>query len=482
MPAQYNSPPSVPSTAGEQIRTDLYDRKALMEAAKEMYFGQMADTRSMPKHMGKEIKLYHILPVLDDLNVNDQGLDANGNATTLTKTITIQPPGINFNVYLDRYSITGEGATAGAATTAAQEAFNQYFNNVPDGAGGTLFDTDYPTTLAAVQALGYVVDESIAAVPNTGNLYGSSKDVGFITGKMPRLTENGGKVNRIGHSRITLKGTFEKFGFHDSYTKESLDFDSDAEREKHIRMENIKAANEIYEDALQIDLLNSAGIVRFGGIATATAEISGESGEVSTITYLDLQRTSIDLDDNRCPKHTTMVKGSRMIDTQTIDSARILYIGTELQTTVEKMQDSFGNPAFVSREKYGAATKILRGEIGSIYQFRIVVVPEMMHWAAAGKAVTTNTGYRSSLDAGGTERYDVFPMLVVGDSAFTTIGFQSGGKGNKFKIKHSPPESSESYSLEDPYGEKGFHSIKWYYGFLLLRSERIALLKCVAPW
>lgn len=472
MARTYNDPAGgSASDIGSQIRIDTYHKAALKEAAKEMYFGQLADVRSMPKHMGKEIKQFHYLPLLDDRNVNDQGLNAQGVATVLEKTIFIRRPGQGDNPYIDTNAV-GEGATEAAATAAAEAAAVDLFVNLQ------VFDTNYATTVAAVTGLAepWTVDATVAAVPESGNLYGSSKDIGTISGKMPTLTENGGRVNRVGHTRIEISGTFEKFGFFDEYTKESLDFDTDPELEMHIRSENIKGANEITEDALQIDLLNSPGLVRFGGSATSTAEISGEAGEVSLVTYLDLQRASIDLDDNRCPKKTTIIKGSRMIDTKTIDSARILYIGSELQTTVESIVDQFGDKAFVSREKYAAATTVLRGEIGTIYQFRVVVVPEMMHWAGAGKAVTTNTGYR---ETGGN--YDVFPMLVVGEGSFTTIGFQSGGKGNKFKIKHYKPESTESYA-RDPYGETGLHSIKWYYGFMLLRPERIALLKCVAPW
>jgi len=70
-------------------------------------------------------------------------------------------------------------------------------------------------------------------------------------------------------------------------------------------------------------------------------------------------------------------------------------------------------------------------------------------------------------------------MMVLGDSAFTTIGFQTDGKTTKFQIIHNPP-GKEAADKTDPYGETGFMSIKWYYGILLLRTERIALIKTVA--
>jgi len=69
---------------------------------------------------------------------------------------------------------------------------------------------------------------------------------------------------------------------------------------------------------------------------------------------------------------------------------------------------------------------------------------------------------------------------VVGDASFTTIGFQTDGKTVKFKIKNVKPESDISYSHDDPFGEKGFSSLKFYYGFMVLRPERIALCKSVA--
>lgn len=154
-----------------------------------------------------------------------------------------------------------------------------------------------------------------------------------------------------------------------------------------------------------------------------------------------------------------------------------MYIGTELVPMIKTMVDSFNQPAFTSVEKYAAGTTLAEGEIGSVEQFRIIVVPEMMHWEGAGAAVGTDGGYRNN----GT-KYNVYPMLVIGSGSFTTIGFQSDGKSHKFKIKHVKPGSDISYSKDDPYGEKGFMSIKWYYGSLVLRPERIALVKCVAEW
>lgn len=391
MPMIYNDPAGgSASSIGPQLNTSYYHKKALIEARKEQFFSQLADTTNMPKNMGKTIKLFHYLPLLDDANVNSQGLDASG------------------------------------------------------------------------------------AVIANGNLYGSSKDVGTITTKLPALSEAGGRVNRVGFTRVTLEGSIEKFGFFDEYTQESLDFDTDEELEMHVNREMVSGANEMTEDALQIDLLNAAGVIRYGGAATAANEITGEGATPSVVDYNDLMRLSIDLDNNRCPKHTKIITGTRIIDTKVLPAARVMYIGSELLPTVRKMKDPFNNQAFIPVQQYAAAGDTLLGEVGSIDQFRLVVVPEMMHWAGAGAAVTVNPGYRETND-----KYDVYPMLVVGSEAFTTIGFQTDGKSVKFKITHKKP-GPDSADRNDPYGETGFMSIKWYYGTLITRPERIALVKTVA--
>lgn len=368
----------------------FYQKKALIDAKKDMYFMPLADTISMPKHYGKTIKVYHYVPLLDDRNVNDQGIDATG-----------------------------------------------------------------------------------ATIAN-GNLYGSSKDVGTITSKLPALSETGGRVNRVGFTRILREGSITKLGFFTEYSQEALDFDSDAQLMMHMNRELVTGATQISEAALQLDLLEGAGTVYFAGDATSDATVSGESADPAVVSYSDLYKLSIALDENRTPKQTKIITGSRMIDTKTIRNGRVMYIGTELQETVENMQDNFGNKAFIPANQYAAAGTLLNGEIGSINHFRIVVVPEMQSWQGEGAAVSANPGYRES---GGN--YSVFPMLVVGDGSFTTIGFQTGGKGVKWKMIHKKP-GKDVADRTNPYGEIGFHSIKWWYGTLILRPERLAVLKTLA--
>ena len=404
----YNAPidgqkSSIDSASSDQMNTFFWLKKSLIESRKEQYFMPMSSTINMPKNFGKTIKVFEYVPLLDDRNINDQGIDANG-----------------------------------------------------------------------------------ATIAN-GNLYGSSKDIGTITSKLPTLTENGGRVNRVGFTRLTREGSIFKFGFFTEFTQESMDFDSDDMLKEHLSRELLTGAVQLTEAVLQRDLIAAAGTVLFSGAAMANAEITGEvvpaAGPVpeipaSIVTYENLMRLDVILNDNRTPKQTKVITGSRMIDTKTISSGRVMFIGSELVSTIRKMKDMFNNPAFVPIQQYGDAGTIMNGEIGSVDAFRIVVVPEMLHWAGAGAEVATNPGFRSTTVLG-DDRYDIYPMLVIGDDSFVTIGFQTDGKTVKFNVLTKMP-GRETADRNDPYGETGFSSLKWYYGILIKRPERIALVKTVA--
>lgn len=75
-PAHYGD--GTDSSAGEQFNTQHWIKKSLIELAPKMWFTQTASTIEAPKHMGKKLVRYLYIPLLDDRNDNDQGIDATG--------------------------------------------------------------------------------------------------------------------------------------------------------------------------------------------------------------------------------------------------------------------------------------------------------------------------------------------------------------------------------------------------------------------
>lgn len=479
----YNAPPGTPSNIGPQFNTYYWDRKSLIDAAWEMFFSPLADVRSMPANYGKELKVFYYIPLLDERNINDQGIDANGVAIDNAEFLVTLKRNYSFAVEADAIAFRAAvlAIQAGAASAVG-------------GSGPWTVTITDPSLVAGTAAEVEALATAVAGATNTtggplykveqrsGNLYGSSKDVGTITARMPELSETGGRVNRVGFTRIERSGTISEYGFFTEFSQDSMTFDTDSDLYGHMSREMLTGANQITEDLLQIDLLAAAGTILFGGTATSVATITGHGSDPSVLNYADLKKLSITLDDNRTPKNTKIIKGSTMVDTKTINAARIMYIGSELQTTFENMTQTIGSltvAAFTPVRQYADATTVMNGEIGSVGDFRIVVVPNMMHWAGAGaQATAANLGYKET--AG---NYDVFPALVVGSESFATVGLQSSGKAGgkqKFKIIVKKP-GEEMATVQDPYGKIGFSSISFWYGFISLRPERIALAYTVAP-
>lgn len=474
MAMQFNAPPTVQSTIGAtQFSPFFWHKKAIIDAKKDMYFTPLADVINMPKHFGKQIKVYQYIPLLDDRNINDQGINASG---------AVMSPS-EFRITFPRSVLKVANASAAATVTAINDNISGALVATAGAAdsGGTGFTN---ITLVGPLVARYLnagkrdavlsKDLGVSWSVASGNLYGSSKDVGTIVGRLPTLTETGGRVNRVGFTRIERSATLNKLGFFTEFTQESFDFDSDEELYGHMSRELVNGAVQLTEAVLQIDLLAGAGVTVYAGAAITDADVTGEGATVSVVDYDDFMRLATILNDNRTPKQTKVITGSRMVDTKTVNSGRMMFIGSELESTVKKMMDPFNNQAFIPVHQYADAGTIMNGEIGTIDQFRLIVVPEMLSYAGAGAKVGTNPGYRET-----DSHYDVFPMLVVGGESFTTIGFQTDGKSVKFKITTKMP-GDETADRNDPYGEMGFSSIKWYYSTMIMRPERLAVIKTVA--
>lgn len=452
-------------TYAPQLEEFYYDRKALIDQRHRMYFTPMADTRMMPAHYGKTIKWYHYIPMLDDRNVNDQGIDATGQSVANEVTITITDPSGG-----QRFAV-GDGTDAATALTAAQTSAEDMFKNIGISKGS------YAASKTALEAAGWTFEEG-EAVNGAGNLYGSSRDVGTIADKLPMLDEAGGRVNRVGWTRLTMEASIHQMGFFEEYTEDSIQFDTDAQLRQHISRECMRGANELYEAKLQMDLLNAANTVFYGGTATSMSELTGDTSATtkSTLDYNTLVHLDTLLNNLLCPKDTKMITGTNKEDTKTIANARYAFIGPELKVSLLKMKNYHNEPAFIPVQQYGAAATIANGEIGSIDHFRFIENPNMQFWKGAGAAVTDNAGFYES-----NGHYDVFPMLVIGSGSFSTIGFQTGrGGGAKWVIKSKKPGLETATAEHDPYGKTGFWSIAWWYGFMPLRPEWIACVKVVA--
>lgn len=400
-PAGYRTGTATPSTIGPQLVDFMFIKKALAEQAKEIVFSNMSSTIEIPKHTGTAIKRYVDVLMLDDKNINDQGIDAAGQTGQLSRN------------------------------------------------------------------------------PN-GNLYGSSRDIGVIADRLPALGEQGGRVNRVGFKRLTIQGTMQKYGFFYEFTQDALNFDTQADLLQNMSREAVRGATQLQEAMLQKDLLDNCGTVYVPGTGFAdwdtdtTTSLKASVDDTAIPTYKDFMKFKLMLDDLRVPGSTSMFTGTRYIDTKTIPSARFAFISNALLPMLEQVKDFNNQPAWVPVEQYAAGGYTHPKEVGKIGNFRFIVVPEALYWGGAGAAPAQNSIHRAT-----SNKLDVYPILVIGEDAFTTIGFQTNGRDGKIKVMTKMP-GLETASFDDPYGSRGFTSMQWWYGFLAQRPERLACMYTVA--
>jgi N4-gp56 family major capsid protein len=341
--------------------------------------------------------------------------------------------------------------------------------------------SDLNQNLQGIDASGAALTGAGGGNPGYGNLYGSSRDFGVITAKIPLVTEGADRVNRVGITRTSVSANLTRVGFFADWTDESTQFDSDMAMRTHFTDELVKGAEQLKEALLQLDLINGAGVVRYAGTATSLATVTAEGAGAAIIDYNDVIRLSIALDSNRAPKRFTILKGSTLTDTATVNGSRALFIPPELITTFMEMKNSNDTEMFVPVEKYASQTTVLEGEIGAVAGFRVIVHQEMIkHNGSAtgpiGASVTSNPGYYAT-----SSRYDVFNCLAVCAESFTSIGFQTNSpEAPKFNLVIKPP-GKDMVTLDNPYGNKGLASIQFYYGTLIERNDWIGLLRGVAP-
>ena len=417
-PQMYNSgtvadPSTIDKTVDQaQLNPFYYDRQAIVEANKKAFIGQLSGTRNQPKNAGKEIKKHLIIPVLDDRNINDQGIDAAGVVLDSTKWTSIKADG----------TVKYDNADEAAAITEA-------------GVDGTVKQT-------------------------SGNLYGSSKDIATVSALTPVISETGGRVNRIGFSREIITSTLENYGFFYEFTKDDLNFDSDAKLKSHLYRESGKAAGEMTEKSLMVDLINGAGIEIFSGSKSSVATVA--AGDTPALA--ELRAMTKVLNANQCPTDTAMITGSRNIDTKVVGNARYAYTSDDMIIILQDtMNATTGKHAWAYVEEYAdgakfAKSNIAKGEVGKIEKVRFIEHPEMLIQEGKGAA-----------------NIDVHPILYIGSGSFTQVGFQSNGGKGKFEIITKMP-GKEIANRDNPYGKVGFSSNNYFYGILIERPDHIGVV------
>ena len=396
---------------GQQLNDFHFSKFAVMEASAENTFSRMGSPIQQPKHFGQTFKCYREIPIIHNLNVNSQGIDAFGVSMTQGKWYSWDAAGVR---------------------------------------------VEHATLDDAKARVGQIRIES-----GNGNLGGTSRDFLVQQGSIPLLGEEGGIVNQVGMRRAVIEAIIKEYGLTMRFTKRELDLDTQAGLLSKFTKRLAQAYGQMRERQIRNGLLQ-AGLdnVTYGGSALSQATMDA----TSVMTYQTLRNMENTLDLDLCPSDSTVLSGSKFVDTLVVPSSRWMFIPYELKNTVEDMLKPDGTSAFQGVEHYtDTATYIPKGEFGRIGRFRFILVHDMPHFAGVGADVDVNDAVPMQSSNG---KYSAFPALIVGDDSFSTLGLQ----GDVAQVITALPKADAN---KDPYGKNGSVAISWYFGLVVKRPERI---------
>lgn len=430
------------STGGQNNLLFFYDKKGIESATAKKIFSQLASTRSMPTGTGKEYRVTVFHPIYDRLPFTEA-------------------------------------------------TWNQLENKA--------FSDDFIKN-------GYIADRNLADVENIA--YGSD-GVGYPNGTYTnnglRLLEGELACNKVTIRRSTYNAKLEKFGAMIDYTEEAVLFD-EAMTVMRYREQLGEHCGQFYDDLCQLDLLATPNVM-FAGVATSKSTLGTGIGigavttgratnaveDTYRVNFEMLQQISSRLLKFRVPKKTKILTGSTNIGTTPISACYVAIVGPQLKLDIENIvrgpNDNNLSYQFVPVERYATQTTLLDGEFGRVGDFRFVCAEKMLVERGAGALVNEQAGGTSKADdyigqlsystvskaGGGTEdRFDVYPMLVVGDDAFSTISLIG-----KSKIEWLSKSPNQNDSM-DVYGVYGYYAYKFYYASIITRPERVMRINFLA--
>ena len=404
---------------------------AIEETKLDLTFTPLGGTQSQPKFKGDKMLKRVKIKVLHPDNRLDNGLNAN------------------------------------AASFMTDRWYAYDVNEVQTGLPGGY------ATQAEAQAAGVSGNEKSGA----GTCYYGDADFNTVTDGIPVLGSIGGNVNAVNVSSKLVSGTVKRRGIQTEWNKTDIGKDSRKMLLQEMSEGLVETVRDLREAEIQRLLLDaaSANVVFPAGSASVAMSTLTSQDE---LTYDTLIGWELKLKKARVPLSTKMSYGSTKVDTVTIDSAWVVYVASEQAQTIREMKDSSGNLVFEAYHKYGASIKILKNELGKIGRFRFVEVFAMQKWKGAGAAVGVATGAgladefsAYSTDVSGTEHYDVFPTLFVGMDSFDVINYSA----DNMTLKTHMPTISDT----DRYGDIGVMSVAYWVGMLVLKGERISVIKSV---
>lgn len=452
---QFNEGELTSNTIDRQFTPEFVSKAIVEQPGRQTIFLDRGNRDNQPENHGDTFTMEVRYPVLHKDNRIDGGIDANGAIYLGNVWYVYLKSGVLDSSYsADAYMVNG-AMDYEAGVAAAKAAAEARVTAIADSA---------------------TIKSGAGSIRNGNNSYLVEKDA------LTPIPETGGQMNEVGGTSKLVSGKVDIYGANSKYTVKSTKLDSRVKLIGRTIQDLGRYRKEAQEGQARASIISASEVNRL--LASTTATTPSELDGADVLTYEVFEAWEQDIQNAEIPLQTMIVSGSTKIDTKVVDGAYIVYIAKELVPTLRKIQGPDNTSVWIpaAQYKYGSMKEDfdgLKGEVGSLegLPFRFVVVQDMPTYKGQGEEVggvgDAGSATAQAMAYKTNGYYDVFPLVVVGDDAYTTLSY---GWAN-VNARHIKPTSDIH---NDIYATRGGVVTQWSYGFLCYRPERIRQLAATA--
>ena len=167
-----------------------------------------------------------------------------------------------------------------------------------------------------------------------------------------------------------------------------------------------------------IEEMIAYGTVR-GGTNVVYANGTSRAAVNTAISLNKLRQVARSIESSHGKAVTEKLQGGVNFGTVPIEAAYLVFVHTDLVADIRNLA------GFTPCVEYGTQKKAHDREIGSVEEFRFISSPYFRPWLASGGTVTAGAFLSNGGTTGTTA--DVYPMLVVGQSAWGQVALKGMG-------------------------------------------------------
>lgn len=224
----------------------------------------------------------------------------------------------------------------------------------------------------------------------------------------------------------------------------------------------------MYEDDIPGDmkkltaqtLAEVAELVAYGQIKGGTSVIyangSTLAGVNTAISLRKLQQSARTMESNRAKHVSSSIAAGQNFGTAPVENAYLVFCHTDVSADIRAL------PGFTKRVEYGTAIKPAHPrEIGACEEFRFIPSPLFAPTLAAG------SGTLNGMVSAGASAVDVYPVIIIAESAFGHISL----KGNGYTGISPTVISASTKNHANPSGMFGYVGADFWYAAVRLNEN-----------